>query len=61
MKKVIGRWVPTFLSSIQKENLLTCCEKIRESTEWLKPGEAPQRKAKVTQSAKEIMATIWDC
>ena len=34
----------------------------RESMEWRKPGEAPPRKAKVTLSAKKIMATIfWDC
>ena len=34
----------------------------RESMEWRKPGEAPPRKAKVTQSTKKIMATIfWDC
>jgi len=34
----------------------------RESLEWRKPVEAPPRKAKVTQSAKKIMATIfWDC
>jgi len=34
----------------------------RESMEWRKPGEAPLRKAKVTQSTKKIMATIfWDC
>ena len=34
----------------------------RESMEWRKPGEAPPRKAKVTQSAKKIMTTIfWDC
>ena len=33
-----------------------------ESMEWHKPGEALPRKAKVTQSAKKIMATIfWDC
>jgi len=32
-----------------------------ESMEWCKPGEAPPRTAKVTQSAKKIMATIfWD-
>jgi len=61
MKKVIAGWVPRLLSSIQKENVLTCCEKIRESVEWRKPGEAPPRKAKVTQSAKKIIATIWDC
>ena len=30
----------------------------RESVEWRKPGEAPPRKVKVTQSAKTIMATI---
>jgi len=30
--------------------------------EWRKPGEAPPRKAKVTQSTKKVMATIfWDC
>ena len=34
----------------------------RESVEWHKPGEAPLRKAKVTQSVKKIMATIfWNC
>ena len=34
----------------------------RKSMEWHKPGEAPPRKAKVTQSAKKIMETIfWDC
>jgi len=34
----------------------------RESMEWCKPGEAPPRTVKVTQSAKKIMATIfWDC
>jgi len=34
----------------------------RDSMEWRKPGEAPPRKAKVTQSAKKIMTTIfWDC
>ena len=34
----------------------------RKSKEWCKPGEALPRKAKVTQSAKKIMATIvWDC
>jgi len=34
----------------------------RELMEWCKPGEAPLRKAKVTHSAKKIMATIfWDC
>ena len=33
----------------------------RESMEWRKPGEKRPRKAKVTQSAKKIMATIfWD-
>ena len=29
--------------------------------EWCKPGEAPPRKAKVTQSTNKVMATIWDC
>ena len=34
----------------------------RESMEWRFPGEPPPRKAKVTQSSKKIMATIfWDC
>jgi len=34
----------------------------RESMEWRKPGDALPRKAKVTQSTKNIMATIfWDC
>jgi len=34
----------------------------RESMEWRKPVEAQPRKAKVTQSAKKFMATIfWDC
>ena len=34
----------------------------RASMEWRKPGEAPPRKAKGTQSTKKIMATIfWDC
>ena len=34
----------------------------RKSMEWRKPGEAPPRKAKVAQSTKKIMATIfWDC
>ena len=34
----------------------------RESMEWRKPGEVPPRKAKVTQSTKKIMETIfWDC
>ena len=34
----------------------------RESMEWRKPGEAPPRKAKVTQSTKKLMATMfWDC
>jgi len=28
--------------------------------EWRKPDEAPPRKAKVTQSAKKIVA-FWDC
>jgi hypothetical protein len=33
----------------------------RESVGWHKPGIAPLRKAKVTQSTKKIMATIfWD-
>jgi hypothetical protein len=33
----------------------------KKSVEWRKSGEAPPRKAKVTQSTK-IMATIfWDC
>jgi len=33
----------------------------RESMEWCNPGEAPLRTAKVTQSAKKIMVTIfWD-
>lgn len=34
----------------------------RESMEWRRPGEAPPLKAKVTQSTKKVMATIfWDC
>ena len=34
----------------------------RGSMEWRKPDEALPRKAKVTQSTKKIMATIfWDC
>jgi len=34
----------------------------RESVEWHKPGEAPPKKVKVTQSAKRIMAMIfWHC
>ena len=34
----------------------------RESMEWHKAGEAPPRKAKVTQSTKKVMAMIfWDC
>jgi hypothetical protein len=34
----------------------------RESVEWRRPGEAPPRKAIVSQSAKKIMATIFgDC
>ena len=34
----------------------------RESMEWAKLGEAPTREAKVTQSNKKIMATIfWHC
>jgi len=31
----------------------------RKSMEWCKPGKAPPRKAKVTQSTKKIMATIF--
>ena len=30
MKKVSASWVPRLLSSIQKENCLTCCQKILE-------------------------------
>jgi len=30
MKKSSARWVPRFLSSIQKEHRLTCCQKILE-------------------------------
>lgn len=34
----------------------------RESMEWRRLGEKPPRKAKVTQSTKKIMATVfWDC
>lgn len=34
----------------------------KESMEWRKPGEAPPRKARVTQSTKKVMATVfWDC
>ena len=89
MKKVTARWVPTLLSSIQKEHRLTCCQKILEfchgnqkqvlesvvtgdetmvlyydplsKRESMESGETPPRTAKVTQSAKKIMATIfWD-
>lgn len=46
------------------ETMVLYCNplKKREFIKWHKPGEAPPRKAKGTQSAKKIMATIfWDC
>ena len=35
---------------------------IKKGMEWRKPGEAPPRNTKFTQSTKKITATIfWDC
>jgi len=57
-KQVLKSFVPGDETMVLYYNSLSK----RESVEWRKPGEAPPRKVKVTQSAKKIMATIfWDC
>ena len=57
-KQVLKSFVPGDETMVLYYNSLSK----RESVEWRKPGEAPPRKVKVTQSAKKIMATtFWDC